>query len=350
MRRLLLLLALLASPVAAGTVPVVVSTNGTANALPKFTLAGATLGVSRIYDDGTTAGIIGGDSSYVKIGSDTKSIRLKTAGGSEQSITARDSDLMFGAGWLYAQSSGILAAGISSPAGGIGLTWNGYGVNAYGTTWLKWRFRAQNLGLPLVADGVVQVGQTVMPSATTDGRFVVNTGGAAGPIGVYDSTAQSAVGTSCTTSTPCMVLTAGVAYVCPSSGTSVTRGHYLCQSATAGVADDSATVCADGMNIGRAIYSEATDVLVSATATSDEIVLTSAPGWDVGDPVVYYEAGGAAIAGLTSGSVYFIKTISSATVTLCATAGCGTAVDITADGVITTQYLIRLPKAVLRIY
>ena len=195
----------------------------------------------------------------------------------------------------------------------------------------------------LPADATVQVGQTVMADAGTDGRFDLNTGSATTAIGVLTGTEASAAGTDA------HVAVQGIAYVYPTTGTTVTRGHFLVQSATAGACDDSATIGAAGLTIGKALYSEAPDVIVSATATTDAIVLTSAPGWAVGDPVLYFEAGGASIAGLTTGIVYWVKTIASATVTLAPTRGSATTVDITSDGTCTTQYLIRLPQAVVNI-
>lgn len=504
MRRGLFLLVLLASPIAAGTVPVVVSVNGAANAVPKFTLAGATLGASSITDDGSVATIPRMANTNVTItepatpvidsvtpqgtpGATTYGYKIvgklangantmpsaevttatgnatldgtnfnriiwsavagiatydvyRTTGGSSPPkrliagtalLTFDDTGmagtavappttrtaaltLLSAAGhprirfstngtgadsgqiefWFYTSPdatpimtiNGNSIAGVElSPLGyrsdgrhitsnyGIGLGWQigsdscysfASGTAAYGTQDVALcRFGPQVMRLTngtsatnndgsiagrstqtvLVADAVVQYGQTVMPDAGTDGRFDINTGSATTALGVLAGIGPSAQGTAYG------IVVSGLAHVTPSSGTAVTRGHFLCQSATAGVVDDSATLCTAGLTIGKALYSEATDVLVSATATSDEIVLTSAPGWAVGDPVAYYEAGGAAIAGLTSGNVYWIKTISSATVTLCATKGCGTAVNITADGTITTQYLIRLPQAVVHV-
>jgi hypothetical protein len=197
--------------------------------------------------------------------------------------------------------------------------------------------------IQLTADATIQVGQVVMPDAGTDARFDINTGSATTAIGVLTGTGASAQGTDY------RVAVQGIAYVCPSTGTSVTRGHFLVQSATAGVVDDSATLGAAGLTIGKSLYSEAPNVIVSATGSTNVIVLTSAPGWAIGDPVVYYEAGGASIAGLVTGTVYWIKSITSATITLAPTRGSATEVDITADGTCTTQYLMRLPQAVVNI-
>lgn len=201
----------------------------------------------------------------------------------------------------------------------------------------------RSLQIPLTGTGTIQYGSVVAIDASTDGRFAANGSSATTAIGVIGGYANSHV------NTESPIVIQGIGHVLPATGQAVTRGHFLCQSSTAGVVDDSATLCTAGLGIAKALYSEATNVIVSATASSNVIVLTSAPGWAIGDPVVYYEAGGAAIAGLTTATVYWIKTINTTSVTLAATKGGATEVDITADGTCTTQYLMRLPLAVVNI-
>ena len=71
-------------------------------------------------------------------------------------------------------------------------------------------------------------------------------------------------------------------------------------------------------------------------------VNVAALGWVVGDPVVYYNSGGATIGGLTDGWVYWLLSVNTTDVTISATKG-GTVVNLTDDGDDPTQYLQRLP-------
>jgi hypothetical protein len=225
-----------------------------------------------------------------------------------------------------------------------------------------------SLAFPLVADATIQFGQTVMPDAGTDGRFDVTTGSATLSIGVLGSD-LGGYGTPSAAGTAQQVIYGGLAYVAIAEDLAVTRGHYLLQSATAGYCSDSATVSTDGLNIAKALRSEAvTNVIAFNGCTggagcvntalntpnvgaAGQITLSAdvaAAGWVVGEPVVYWNSGGTSIAGLTDGKVYFLKTVSGANVTI-APSTVNAAVIPTSQGDDATQYLQRLPLAAVSI-
>lgn len=211
---------------------------------------------------------------------------------------------------------------------------------------------ARNYMVPLVADATVQYGQVVMPSASTDGRFVAATKDDTLAIGVFSGLGPSASGT-----TYNIVLT-GIAHVVLAEDQAVTRGQYLCiDASTAGYAAPSSSLCAQGKGIGKALYSEPVSYTIDpagcggscVNTSTDTITLASAPGWAVDDPVVYWASGGSAIGGLMSGYVYWIHSITGADVTLKATKDGTTKVDLTSAGDDSTQYLQRLPQAIVNI-
>lgn len=213
------------------------------------------------------------------------------------------------------------------------------------------RFNVDNVGrvvarsymVQLTADATIQFGNVVMPDAGTDGRFDINTGSATSAIGVLAGIGASAAGTAYN------IAVDGIAYVTPTTGTAVTRGHYLVMSATAGYVDDSATLGAAGLTIGKALYSEAMYTAASADVnlTNDTFKLSSAPGWAVGEPVIYYNGGGASATGLTSGNTYWVQSITTDTITVAATKG-GSKIDISGTGN-NAQYFLRLPQAIIGI-
>jgi hypothetical protein len=94
--------------------------------------------------------------------------------------------------------------------------------------------------------------------------------------------------------------------------------------------DTSAAADMSGSNpvtFGSAYTAAAASVSVAAN-TFD---LSSAPGWVVGDRVVFDSGTGTQDTGLTDGAAYFIKTISSATISVSTTVG-GTTFDVTGQG------------------
>ena len=222
---------------------------------------------------------------------------------------------------------------------------------------------ANSASFPLVADAVIQYGSTVMPDAGTDGRFDVTTGSATLSIGVLQGVGPSAQGTTYN------VVYGGLARLLPTEDSAVTRGHYLIQSATAGRVDDSATVTTIGLNIAKALYSEAVSATINpagctggsgcintaldtpSAGPAGQITLgvdVAALGWAVGQPVVYYNSGGTTPTGLTDGNVYWLKSVSTTKVTIAATKT-GAVVVPSDQGDDGTQYLQRLPLAVVSI-
>jgi len=210
------------------------------------------------------------------------------------------------------------------------------------------RFGVDNRGgvvVGLTSDAIIQVGQIVMADAGTDGRYDINGANGTLAIGVLGGSGSAAAAAA---RGP---VVSGNAYVAMAEDVAVTRGHVLYQSATAGFAADNSALQAAGLNIGIALYSEA---LYAFTApggvTTNTITLDSAPGWAVGDPVIYWQSGDATVpTGLTTGTVYFIKTIATAAITLSLTRG-GAAVAITENtGSGTTMYFQRLPLALINI-
>ena len=219
------------------------------------------------------------------------------------------------------------------------------------------------LAFPLVADATIQYGQTVMPDAGTNDRFDVTTGSATLTIGVLGGVGASAQGTSYP------VIYGGLAYVACAEDGAITRGHYLLQSATAGYCADSATVSTDGLNIAKALRSEpVTNVIVFNGCTgaagcvntalntpnngpAGQITLSAdvaAAGWVVGEPVVYWNSGGAPITGLTDGATYWLVSVATTNVLISATKG-GAAIVPSSQGNDATQYLQRLPLAAISI-
>ena len=211
---------------------------------------------------------------------------------------------------------------------------------------------ARNYMVPLVADATVQYGQVVMPSASTDGRFVAATKDDTLAIGVFSGLGPSASGTKYN-----IVLT-GLAHVVLAEDHAVTRGQYLCiDASTAGYAAPSSSLCAQGKGIGKALYSEPVSYTIDpagcggscVNTSTDTITLASAPDWAVDDPVVYWASGGTSIGGLVSGHVYWIHSITGAAVTLKATKDATVKVDLTSAGNDATQYVQRLPQAIVNI-
>jgi len=216
----------------------------------------------------------------------------------------------------------------------------------------------------LVADAVMPFGSVVMPDASADGRFDINTGSATLSIGVVQGNTDTAQGTSYP------VVSDGRAYIRQAEDQSVTRGHYLIMSATAGLVNDSATVTTIGLNIGKALRSEAVTATINhagctggsgcintaldtpSAGPAGQFTLgvdVAALGWAVGDAVAYWNSGGATPTGLTDGQVYFLASVSTTKVTLTATKGSTTIVVPSSQGNDATQYLVRLPLAAVNI-
>lgn len=212
----------------------------------------------------------------------------------------------------------------------------------------------------IVADAAVQYGSTVMPDAGTDGRFDVTTGSATLSIGVLGGSGPSAQGAAYP------VIPVGLAYVRQAEDQTVTRGHYLIQSATAGACNSSATVTTDGLNIAKSLYSEAVTAVIDPTGCggsgcintaldtpssgpAGQITLgvdVAALGWVVGQPVIYWNSTGTTPTGLTDGNVYWLLSVSTTKVTIAATQG-GAIVVPSDQGDDATQYLARLPLAMV---
>lgn len=205
------------------------------------------------------------------------------------------------------------------------------------------RVMARNYMVQLTSDATIQVGNVVMPDAGTDGRFDLNTGSAASAIGTLAGTGAASAGTAYN------IILNGIGYVTPTTGTAVTRGHYLVMSSTAGYVDDSATLGAAGLTIGKALYSEAmyTAATAGVSLANDTFQLSSAPGWAINDPVIYYNGGGSSATGLTTGNTYWVQSISTDTITVAATKG-GSKIDISGTGN-NAQYFLRLPQAIIGI-
>ena len=87
--------------------------------------------------------------------------------------------------------------------------------------------------------------------------------------------------------------------------------------------------------------SEAAKIITGVNAGTDVITLASSPGWSVGDTVIFFQNGGAAIGGLTDGMTYYVLSCSGGDVTLSAVSG-GAIVNLTGTPVLTTQYLQRI--------
>jgi hypothetical protein len=189
------------------------------------------------------------------------------------------------------------------------------------------------------------MGQVVMADAGTDGRFDINGANGTSGIGVLRGVGPSAQGTAYN------IAIGGLAYVAMAEDQAATRNNFLIMSATAGFCNNSATVHSDGLNIGVSLFTEA---LFAFTApggvTTNTITLNSAPGWAVNDPVIYWQSGDATVpTGLTTGTVYWIRSITTTAITLAATRG-GAVLAITANtGSGTTMYFQRLPKAMINL-
>jgi hypothetical protein len=228
-------------------------------------------------------------------------------------------------------------------------------------------YRGTAYEVTLTADAVVQYGQVVMVSST-DGRFTQNTGGATTAIGVLGGNVTLPVATLGPSSagTAYGVAILGRAYVAPAEDQAVVHGHFLVMSATAGYVNDSATISTIGLNIGKALYSEPVTATINPagctgsagcintalntpnTGPAGQITLGTSPNWAVGDPVIYWASGGTAPTGFTTGNVYWIKSIGGANVTIAATKT-GSAIVPSSQGTDATQYLARLPQAIINI-
>lgn len=214
------------------------------------------------------------------------------------------------------------------------------------------RVVARNYMVQLTADATIQFGNVVMPDAGTDGRFDVLTADSTLGIGVLTGVGPSAAGTTYN------IAVDGIAYVAPAEDQAITRGQHLCISGTvAGVVTSSAGICAQGKTIGKSLYSEPVTYVIApagcggscVNTTSETITLSSAPGWAVNDPVIYYNSGGTSIGGLTDGATYWVRSISGADVTLKALKTDTAAINLTSAGDDATQYLIRLPQAIINV-
>jgi hypothetical protein len=230
-------------------------------------------------------------------------------------------------------------------------------------TWKSVSNLTNNQYFTWTADAAIQFGSTVMPDAGTDGRFDVTTGSATLTIGVLGGTGASAQGTDYP------IYTGGVAYVAQAEDQSVTRGHFLIQSGTAGKVNDSATVTTIGLNIAKALYSEGVTATINPAGCTGSAgcintaldtpsvgpagqftaaVDVAALGWAVGQPVTYWNSGGTTPTGLTDGNVYWLVSVSTTKVTISATRG-GAVVVPSSQGNDATQYLARLPLAAISI-
>ena len=166
------------------------------------------------------------------------------------------------------------------------------------------------------------------------------------------------------------VIYGGLAYVAPAEDQTVTRSHFLVQSATAGCVNDSATVGTDGLNIATALYSEPVTFTINpAGCTGGAGCINTAlnspnagpagqstlaadagtAGWAVGQPVIFWNSGGTTPTGLTDGKVYFLGSVSGANVTLLSTTSSAVVVP-SSQGDDATQYLQRLPLAAISIH
>ncbi len=200
----------------------------------------------------------------------------------------------------------------------------------------------------MTADAVLQVGQIAQVDAGTDYRFDVNGVNNETPVGIVAGDGPTAQGVTAS------LVVDGYAYLAMAEDEAdPVRGYVCYQDAS----DAGYAACASSVSTSRHDYEVGHPVVTEAKVTFDgaadvdpavdSIVLdsTPSPAWAVGDPVIFWNSGDTEPAGLTDGKVYFIKTISTATVTLAATRG-GAAVDITADGSGSTMYLQRLVKVI----
>jgi hypothetical protein len=256
-----------------------------------------------------------------------------TAGGTLTIASGNSTGANNGTGYLNSPLVGTPGATTVNTTA-VRASWNERGLTTY-----------NGFNVNLVADAVMQMGQVVMADAGTDGLFDVNGANGTSGIGVLRGVGPSAQGTAYD------IAIGGLAYVAMAEDQAATRNYFLIQSATAGFCNNSATVHSDGLNIGVSLYSEA---LFAFTApggvTTNTITLNSAPGWAVNDPVIYWQSGDATVpTGLTTGTVYWIRSITTRAITLSATRG-GAVLAITANtGSGTTMYFQRLPKAMINL-
>jgi hypothetical protein len=75
----------------------------------------------------------------------------------------------------------------------------------------------------------------------------------------------------------------------------------------------------------------------------------AAQGWAVGDPVTYWNSGGGTPAGLNDGFTYWLVSVATTNVTIAAMKG-GAVIVPTGQGNDATQYLQKLPLAVVHVY
>lgn len=90
--------------------------------------------------------------------------------------------------------------------------------------------------------------------------------------------------------------------------------------------------------------SEPALTISSVNTGTDTFTLGVSPGWSVGDTVIFFQNGGAAIGGMNDGQTYYVKTISGPNATLSEVSG-GATLDITGSPVVTSQYLQRVGVA-----
>lgn len=220
---------------------------------------------------------------------------------------------------------------------------------------------AKAFTIPMVADAVMQYGSVVQSDAGTDDRFDVCTHGTMAAIGVLGGTGPSAQGTSYD------IAFAGKVHMLPTEDMPIVRGTVCELSVTPGRVLMSAGAMS-GEDVGRALYSENVTATINpagcggsgcintaldtpSAGPAGQITLgvdVAALGWTVDDPVVYYDSGGVAPTGLTSGNVYWLKSVSTTKVTIAATKG-GAVVVPSSQGDDATQYLQRLPKCQVNI-
>ena len=90
--------------------------------------------------------------------------------------------------------------------------------------------------------------------------------------------------------------------------------------------------------------SEPTVAISSVNTGTDTLTMASSPGWAPNDTVLFYQNGGAAVPGITDGTIYYVKTISGTAVTLALVAS-GATINLTGTPAVTTQYLQRVGAA-----
>lgn len=303
------------------------------------------------FTPGTYGGAINGDGGYIYY----RNAYSASGGHYFQDKDGNGGDLIT-AGNYRMTSSGAFTWDVSTgytgvPDSGVKRASAGVVAATDGTTPGAGSLLSAAFLVPFTVDATFQVGMVGEVDAThatcTGDCLEPATVGSDKPSGVY-------VGTGAATAhatTEYTFAVGGKAYVAMAEDAADVALNDIVYGASTGAgnigyAQASATVAGSNHNaeLGHALYAEAKYTISSLDDGNDLLTLGSAPGWSIGQPVIYWNSGDSTVTGLVDGGVYWLVTGTSGTsCALAATKG-GAKLAISGGTFAAGAYLQRLVK------